>query len=262
MATSLASRSVRNAAISRGPACSPRRSVAARAANRPMWLPGNAPPAHLDGSLPGDFGFDPLGLGSSPESLKWFAESERVHARWAMLATAGVLAQELAQPDVFWYTTGAQLKSPIPILGLLAVEFWAMHFVEIKRWQDFRKPGSADRDPLFPGNSLAPHEVGYPGGIFAPFVPGNLEELKVKEIKNGRLAMLAFIGFVMSAQVTGLNPIAALKTHIADPFGTTIFSKAAVIPGQAVSPPCAIPPSVQYEGITIPTPCFLQTLWP
>jgi hypothetical protein len=33
------------------------------------------------------------GLGSNPESLKWFAESERVHGRWAMLAVAGILAQ-------------------------------------------------------------------------------------------------------------------------------------------------------------------------
>ena len=28
-------------------------------------------------------------------------------------------------------------------------------------------------------------QVGYPGGIFAPFIPGDLAELKVKEIKNG-----------------------------------------------------------------------------
>lgn len=33
------------------------------------------------------------GLGANPESLKWFAESERVHARWAMLAVAGILVQ-------------------------------------------------------------------------------------------------------------------------------------------------------------------------
>lgn len=33
------------------------------------------------------------GLGSNPDQLKWFAESERVHSRWAMLAVAGILAQ-------------------------------------------------------------------------------------------------------------------------------------------------------------------------
>lgn len=228
--------------------------------SRALWLPGSTPPAHLDGSAPGDFGFDPLGLGSNPEKLAWFKESERVHARWAMLGVAGVLGQEILKPDVFWYTAGAKVETPFPILGLLAFEFWAMHFVEIKRWQDFRAPGSVDKDPLFPQNSLKKHEVGYPG--FALFVPGDMEELKVKEIKNGRLAMLAFIGFTMAAQVTGKNPIAALQEHLADPLGTTIFSKAAVVPGASFAPACAIPPSVDFQGITIPTPCFLQALWP
>ena len=36
---------------------------------------------------------DPLGLGANPERLVWFAEAERVHSRWAMLAVAGILAQ-------------------------------------------------------------------------------------------------------------------------------------------------------------------------
>ena len=31
--------------------------------DRPLWFPGSTPPPWLDGSLPGDFGFDPLGLG-------------------------------------------------------------------------------------------------------------------------------------------------------------------------------------------------------
>lgn len=32
--------------------------------DRPLWFPGSTPPPWLDGSLPGDFGFDPLGLGN------------------------------------------------------------------------------------------------------------------------------------------------------------------------------------------------------
>lgn len=45
-----------------------RSSVTVRAAadpDRPLWFPGSVPPPWLDGSLPGDFGFDPLGLGKS-----------------------------------------------------------------------------------------------------------------------------------------------------------------------------------------------------
>ncbi len=38
-------------------------------------------------------GFDPLGLGANEERLAWFAESERVHCRWAMLGVAGILVQ-------------------------------------------------------------------------------------------------------------------------------------------------------------------------
>lgn len=58
------------------------RSVVARAADtRPNWNPGSETPAWLDGSLPGDYGFDPLGLGSDPDALKYFVQAELVHAR-------------------------------------------------------------------------------------------------------------------------------------------------------------------------------------
>ena len=33
-----------------------------QAATRASWFPGNKLPDHLDGSLPGDYGFDPLSL--------------------------------------------------------------------------------------------------------------------------------------------------------------------------------------------------------
>ncbi|KAJ6837351.1 chlorophyll a-b binding protein, chloroplastic-like [Iris pallida] len=38
---------------------------AAATTERPLWFPGSTPPPWLDGSLPGDFGFDPLGLGKN-----------------------------------------------------------------------------------------------------------------------------------------------------------------------------------------------------
>ena len=55
--------------------CAPQaRSVrVAAAASRPTWLPNVTPPKYLDGTLAGDFGFDPLGLGADPQRLKWCA---------------------------------------------------------------------------------------------------------------------------------------------------------------------------------------------
>jgi hypothetical protein len=45
--------------------------VQAASANRPSWFPGSKFPDHLDGTLVGDHGFDPLGLGKDPAKLKW-----------------------------------------------------------------------------------------------------------------------------------------------------------------------------------------------
>ncbi|MQL25244.1 hypothetical protein EI011_24465, partial [Escherichia coli] len=43
------------------------------------WMPGQPSPPYLDGSAPGDFGFDPLRLGEVPENLERFKESELIH---------------------------------------------------------------------------------------------------------------------------------------------------------------------------------------
>jgi hypothetical protein len=47
-------------------------------------------------SLPGDFGFDPLGLGEDPESLKWYVQAELVHSRFAMLGVLGILVTDVS----------------------------------------------------------------------------------------------------------------------------------------------------------------------
>merc|ERR1712093_830608 len=145
-----------------------------------------------------------------------------------MLGVAGILMGEIVRPDIDFNMAPKQLEGSLPfsIANLVAVEFILFHYVEMRRFQDFNDPGSVDCDPIFGQNKLPSHEVGYPGGIFDPLgiSQGNVAELKEKEIKNGRLAMVAFVGFVVQEQINGLNPLAALQLHLSAPGQHTIFS--------------------------------------
>merc|ERR1712187_477980 len=203
-------------------------SSSAKSQGRPLWYPGNASPTYLDGSMPGDYGFDPLRLGSDANVLKWFREAELQHCRWAMLGVAGILVGELVRPDIDFYAAPKQLEGtyPFSISTLLGIEFLLFHYVEVRRWQDFNNPGSVDQDPIFRENKMPSHEVGYPGGIFDPLglSKGNLNDLKEKELKNGRLAMVAFVGFIAQDQVTGKNPLSCLQLHLSAPGQHTSFS--------------------------------------
>jgi len=59
-----------------------------------------------------------------------------------------------------------------------------------------------------------------------PFDPLGMknDDMREKEIKNGRLAMVAFVGFSSQAAVQGKGPIESLKYHLADPFHHNIFT--------------------------------------
>ena len=68
-----------------------------------------------------------------------------------------------------------------------------------------------------------------------PFDPAGLDapDKRVKEVKNARLAMVAFLGMVSQYAVTGLSPLEGLEAHMANPQAVNLFTSK--VGGEAVA---------------------------
>mmetsp|Transcript_19798 Transcript_19798/g.37782 ORF Transcript_19798/g.37782 Transcript_19798/m.37782 type:complete len:233 (-) Transcript_19798:311-1009(-) len=190
-----------------------RASLSVVAADRAMWFNGATAPAHLDGTMPGDFGFDPLGLGTNPDRLKWYQEAELQNGRWAMMAVAGILGTSALGVGPVWYEAG-KADYALPTLALLSIQFPVMGMLETKRFEGFKATGMSGVMDTYPFD---------PAGMSSA-------SMKVKEVKNGRLAMLAFVGFMVQALVTRAGPLDNLSAHMANPTGVNITTTVANIP--------------------------------
>ncbi|XP_057853138.1 photosystem I chlorophyll a/b-binding protein 5, chloroplastic [Cryptomeria japonica] len=192
-----------------------------------------------DHSLVGDFGFDPLELGKDPKNLKWYVQAELIHARFAMAGVAGILFTDLLRLAglkniPLWYEAGATKFEFANTETLFIVQLILMGFVETKRYMDFLDPGSQAMEGTFFGlePALEGLEIGYPGGpLFNPIGLARdvrkSQLLKLKEIKNGRLAMVAMVGIMVQASVTHTGPIDNLVTHLSNPWHNTIIQNLA-----------------------------------
>lgn len=212
---------------------------------RQSWCPGAEIPSHLNGSLAGDVGFDPLNLGADPEALKWYVQAELVHSRFAMTAVVGILVpQLLTKAGILnvpqWYEAGkiASENSFASFETLLMIQLFLMGWAETKRWMDFRNPTSQGEPGSFIGFEAAlkgTGQNGYPGGVFDPLglsraAPSVYKDLQAKEIANGRLSMVAMLGFYAQYFATGKGPVDNLLDHIADPWNANFATNGVSVP--------------------------------
>lgn len=166
-----------------------------------------------------------------------------MHGRWAMLGVAGILftsigaAAGLGFPQ--WFEAGkvSAASSYASYPNLLVTTFLLMGWAEGKRWADIKNPGSqGDGSFLGVTDDFKGKENGYPGGRF--FDPMGLsrgsdaqyKKYKENEVKNGRLAMVAMLGFFAQYSATGEGPVQNLQAHIADPYHVTFATNGVSLP--------------------------------
>ena len=198
-------------------------------------------PSYLDGTLAGDYGFDPLKLGADGK-IEQYRVAEVIHARWAMLAIPGIVIPEaLGIPGGVWTETGkvfldGEAGRP-EILGnpyiFTAIEVALMAGVEGFRSGKIEAPsGFAPIYGKFEGSDFSGLDPINPGGPLDFFnvaaTPEDLAILKVKEIKNGRLAMIAMLGVFVQGATSAEGPAANWGKHVADPFGYNFVTIAGV----------------------------------
>merc|ERR1719454_1932175 len=148
-------------------------------------IPFLAVPAHLDGTMAGDNGFDPLELGSA-YNIKWMREAELKHGRVCMLAFFGYVAVDLGNtwpgaPQVsslVAHDACVKNGSMLFLLGVIGI-FEALAYVaiaEMMSGESDRQPGDFGFDPLNFGKQD--------------------KDWATVEITHCRAAMLAFGGVV------------------------------------------------------------------
>merc|ERR1712039_955300 len=154
-------------------------------------------PQHLKGWVGGEKGFDPLGV-TDALPVYLCREAELKHGRVCMLATVGWIATDLGvrfPGEQFQNVSTIEAHNKMVELGIMGPFLATIGVYEIySGWlalEGFEGNLKRDAGDFFLGKNFLPKDE------------AKANEMRLKELENGRLAMLAFSGICTQAVLTG-----------------------------------------------------------
>lgn len=150
-------------------------------------------PEKLDGTMPGDMGFDPMRLSDIQTDLSYARWSEVKHGRICMLAIVGIVVQQAGihfpgeaytNTDIFGAISSVGWAANLQILLAMAVVEGSTFY---KHYSDDVTPG----------------DIGWGSSVLTKLSPKDQQKRLEQEIVHGRLAMIAFVGAIVQTLVVG-----------------------------------------------------------
>jgi len=147
----------------------------------------------------GDVGFDPLGI-SNYVPMDYLREAELKHARMCMLAWVGWVAVDNGMrvypiPAGLEGVTAATAHDAAVAQGGMGQIFLGIAVCEMVGWLSL--------SAMLQGSGRAAGDFGFGSKFLDGKSEAQVNDMKLKEIKNGRLAMMAFGGVVTQSVLNG-----------------------------------------------------------
>jgi hypothetical protein len=169
------------------------KSVTALNAEKSPAVPFLPYPENLKGYVGDETGFDPVGF-SNYFPMDYLREAELKHCRMAMLAITGFIVVDLGVrvqplPESWQGLTAATAHDPMVQYGALGNIALFVCILEMVSYIGVSQ--------MLQGSGREPGYFGFdPMGFLKNKSEAEIRTMKMKELSNGRLAMLAFSGAV------------------------------------------------------------------